>query len=391
MLKIVYFISIFLLTRQFPLTQFSWLMNISVLLLFAFSYKGMLASLSNDIFSSIFMCVLILFTYYSLHLGNEPELVTRFFLVMCFVILSYHIDPKSIRIDTFFVKWFLYLLLLQAIIVILIEIYMVVEFGTKPYGAVRSYFLNSGFGDVYTYGNGFYKVQIKGNALLPVAFMLSFIQTMGHKKIKYILISITLFVAIIFAGNFAFQLSAFAFTTLHLMRFFLKQGNMKFVFPMSMLLLFLTIAFAVPYAKDVIESKSGGASSSIGTRYDQLNVLIDDLTATTSTTLFGQGLGHTINISTFARDYSSYIYYELQSIYILNQVGIFVFIIFLVLNVYLSFKKIKSSKVRWIYLLYCFYAASNPYMLDTNHVLAIVVLISFSRLYSLNYSDRRVM
>ncbi|EKP0306347.1 hypothetical protein JGK42_000104 [Aeromonas veronii] len=268
---------------------------------------------------------------------------------------------------------------------------MVVEFGTKSYGIVRNFFLDSGFGDVYTYGDGFYKVQIKGNALLPVAFMLSFTQAINFKKYIYILMSITLFVAIIFAGNFAFQLTVFAFIISNLLRPFLRWKYIKFSFPVSIALLFLTMTFAVPYAKNVIDSKSGGADSSIGTRYDQFNVLIDDLTSTTSSTLFGQGLGNTIDISTFARDYSGYIYYELQSIYFLNQMGILFFVIFLILNVYLSFKKIKSSQARWIYVLYIFYAASNPYMLDTNHVLTIVVLISFSRWYAQNISDRKVM
>ncbi|HCT3329922.1 TPA: polymerase, partial [Proteus mirabilis] len=75
----------------------------------------------------------------------------------------------------------------------------------------------------------------------------------------------------------------------------------------------------------------GGESSSLGTRFDQANALMIGLAESYYDILFGQGLGSKLNIITAVRDYRKFIYYELQSLYILYQIGFLGFLSLIVL------------------------------------------------------------
>ncbi len=81
------------------------------------------------------------------------------------------------------------------------------------------------------------------------------------------------------------------------------------------------------------------------------------------TILFGQGLGNKIDIKTQWKDYSDNIYYELQSLYIMNQVGILFFTWFVIINILLSKYFIKYKILLIAYVSYIFYALFNPYFL----------------------------
>ncbi|MFA0526382.1 polymerase, partial [Vibrio sp. 10N.222.52.C3] len=76
----------------------------------------------------------------------------------------------------------------------------------------------------------------------------------------------------------------------------------------------------------------GGDSSSLGTRFDQAYALMQGLTRNYYNIFFGQGLGSKLYMVTPVRDYSSFIYYELQSIYIFYQIGIVGFFLLVVLH-----------------------------------------------------------
>lgn len=355
-------------------------------MIFILSLRQVINQISQDLPVLCFLSSLIIFALGSMFIGNDPLLVIRFFSIILFILLAYYvrIDGESI------IRWFIYILSIQAIVVIGIEIYMVVVFGTGPYGGMRSYFLDSGFGDVYTYGSGYYKVQIKGNALLPVAFMLSALMFGYTKEIKYISLSLLLLVGVVFSGNFAFQISVFLFILYLVIKRYFTRKRMAQFFAISIFAVAVTLLVALPYAQSTIEAKSGGQASSMGTRYDQFDVLINDMTSSLNSTMLGKGLGNTVSVETNARNYDGYIYYELQTVYILNQLGPILFSFFILCNVFLVAKKFKSQVAIFIYALYCIYAASNPYMLDTNHVLLIIVLISFSH-YARNVKIRRLI
>ncbi|EIN3469756.1 O147 family O-antigen polymerase, partial [Shigella flexneri] len=276
------------------------------------------------------------------------------------------------------VKIFLYLMVLQAVIISIISIYMTKTYGIGDYSALRHYFLENDYGDVYTYGSGFYRVQIKGNALIPFAFMLHIvIKDYFYYRFKNT-ITVILAIGTIVAGNFAYFVSICLFFMYIIL---CSKSNSRYAKLRKIIFgVFLTVIlpFFITYSIELIIMKSNGADSSLGVRWDQFTVLINDLTESVSNFVIGSGLGNVIKIQTPIRDYSAYIYYELQSVYFLNQLGVILFTLFLLINLLLTIKIIKYSELCVLYFLYVSYAITNPYILDSNHVAVIIVLVTLS-------------
>jgi hypothetical protein len=213
-----------------------------------------------------------------------------------------------------------------------------------------------------------------GNALLPFAFFVSFIYY--QKKLRILMLFIFI-LAILCAGNFAFLLAILLFSGLYYI--YIKRWTLKKIVINGFLGIILLSVIAVPsytYFAKIIEKK---AISSNPTRIDQGNVLINNMAEGLSTILFGQGLGNKINVKTQWRDYSHSIYYELQALYIMNQVGIIFFSFFILLNLLLSIFFIKYKVLLIAYASYIFYALFNPYFFDTNHIVVIIVLLSLRK------------
>lgn len=134
-------------------------------------------------------------------------------------------------------------------------------------------------------------------------------------------------------------------------------------------LLFL-VFFTASYVSNLIEAKSEYSNP---TRIDQANLLLEDLS---ENPFWGGGLGNTVNVITEYRDYTDNIYFELQSIYFLNQMGLFYFMFFILFNVVFSLYFIKYPSLFLAYFSYVFYAFFNPYFFDTSHIVVILVLVS---------------
>ncbi|WP_159440271.1 polymerase, partial [Pectobacterium actinidiae] len=338
-----FIVFLFILSRMFPLMSYSWLMNIALILFFILKAPQIFSGVKNNYFTCFFIILLSIHGLYSLFLNNEPSLVIKFYFVLIFILFSYFCAFNSL----FVVNAFIFIMCIQAIVVISIATFLMVVFWDGNYLAVRAYFIDSGYGDVYTYGNGFYRVQIKGNALLPFAFMISEILRSLYKD-KYKITSSLLFVSCIFAGNFAFYISIFIFIVFSTFR---KDNDIygvnkkKFIFILKLVLgvvLLFSLPFIASYTVSIIEMKSFGSGSSLGIRFDQFYVLIFDMLKTWHSTIFGSGLGNLINVQTAERDYSDNIYYELQTFYLLNQIGIVIFILFILINLILSIRYVKS-------------------------------------------------
>lgn len=113
-------------------------------------------------------------------------------------------------------------------------------------------------------------------------------------------------------------------------------------------------------------------------RIEQATLLLKDLGESPVTLIMGKGMGNTLSVQTSFRDYTDNIYFELQILYILNQLGIIAFIIFSLYNIYLTITKIKYKELIFVYLFYIMYAITNPYIFDTNHIIVILTLCSIS-------------
>jgi hypothetical protein len=358
---------LFILSRQVPFGSFSFLMNISLGMIIILSFKEVVNKMvkKKDLFFFFIVVVsfLIIEFFYSLFLQNIIGNVIRFFLILFFIAISYFVVlPKKI------LTVFIYLFVLHALLITLFSLYLTFFFTIDNYLPIRFFFQEMGWGDVFTYNGWFYRIQIKGNALLPVAFFISFFSEISHKK----LIRGILLVSCVFAGNIAYLIAIFFF----LVVYSLKTQSLNILFKRFLILSIMLLISLVPiykyFIKDTIELKS---DSSLPTRTDQINVLMDDMTEKSFYIAFGRGLGHTIEKVTSFRDYRGDVYFELQSLYILNQIGVLGFTFFFLYNVYISFRLFNVWLI-FIYGCYILYAFTNPYIFDTNHVVVILILNS---------------
>ncbi|HHT8755395.1 TPA: O146 family O-antigen polymerase [Escherichia coli] len=372
---------IFFLFRQYPLLKYSSIMNVSCLLFLifvTFFIKRGVFSSGIFLFSLIFLSVHGLYSLYS---GNDPVLISRFYIILILIIVSYYAAIKSIS----YINIFIFLAVIQAFVIIGLEAFMFLNFRFSDYSAIRNYFIDNQFGDIYTYNGFFYHIQIKGNALLLFSYMISFYLYNKTNNKLYLLSSMFLALAVLFCGNLAFYITflihAFIFLFLRKARTYNQLLLKVFIF---LITFGVFISYSgMEYLVKAYELKFQGANfSSMGTRFDQFNVLIDDLFENVLTALVGQGLGNIINVQTAVRNYSDYIYYELQAVYFLNQLGVLLFLLFVIINVILTLKFIKPIELRIVYMLYILYALVNPYMLDTNHVVVVFILVSLSSIFS---------
>ncbi|HAZ8656114.1 TPA: O146 family O-antigen polymerase [Escherichia coli] len=372
---------IFFLFRQYPLLKYSSIMNVSCLLFLifvTFFIKRGVFSSGIFLFSLIFLSVHGLYSLYS---GNDPVLISRFYIILALIIVSYYAAIKSIS----YINIFIFLTVTQAFVIIGLEAFMFLNFRFSDYSAIRNYFIDNQFGDIYTYNGFFYHIQIKGNALLLFSYMISFYLYNKTNNKLYLLSSMFLALAVLFCGNLAFYITflihAFIFLFLRKARTYNQLLLKVFIF---LITFGVFISYSgIEYLVKAYELKFQGANfSSMGTRFDQFNVLIDDLFENVLTALVGQGLGNIVNVQTAVRNYSDYIYYELQAVYFLNQLGVLLFLLFVIINVILTLKFIKPIELRIVYMLYILYALVNPYMLDTNHVVVVFILVSLSSIFS---------
>ncbi len=356
----LFFIVFFIITRQVPFSSYSVFANIAVLLL----VFGMVAynrlNIVNISLISLWLCVLV---QYSLFKGNDFSQVLHFMLAILLLLVSNFVEkiPRNI------LKIFFILISLQSVFLIIMEVVLNIFYTQSSYLLLREYFIDRGWGDLYTYNGYFYRVQVKGNALIPIAFCLTFIKEV-QEYIKYIKIHrILAFIGICIAGNFAFWISTALFIVGYSL-FFGKSKALKTIITFGAVI--LLFGFLLDYVSEVLSRKG----DSLGTRGDQYNVLISGLTNNISNFIFGNGLGSTLSVRTSFRDYTGDIYFELQSIYYIFQLGVLNSIVFFGLMCYLAFKKIYYKDLLFIYMVYVSYAMSNPYFLDTNHVVFIIIL-----------------
>ncbi|MBT5490769.1 oligosaccharide repeat unit polymerase [bacterium] len=366
---------VFFLTRQVPFNSYSIIMNIALILFFVYNYKNILITLDKllilkYIFFSISI-ILFSFIFYSLYLNNEPNLIIRFVILLSLIMLSYTINP-----DKRYISIFLFFIILQSLFIIGFEIFLLINFDILTYIPIRHYFNNMGYGDVFTFGGMLYKIQLLGNALLPFGLFIVWLFYSGYKKYLF---SIVIFIAITFAGNFAFILALIIFYILYFL--YKTRWTLQNIVLNSFFIIILVLFTGKPiynYFGNVIKHK---AISSNPVRIDQFNVLISDMNNNLGTLVFGKGLGNTVDIKTEWRNYENRVYYELQSIYILNQIGFVLFLMFIFINILLSLHFIKYKILLITYFTYIFYASFNPYFLDTNHIVVIIVLISLRKVF----------
>ena len=375
LLLLLFILIVLFLTRQVPFNSYSFIMNISLILFFIFNYRYILININKDkILKQLFFLTIgisLLMIFYSLYLENEPSLIIRFYLIIVLIFLAYFVKP-----DKKYINIFIFFIGIQALFLICFEIYLMANFSIETYYPIRHFFLNNNWGDVYTYNGIIWKIQLKGNALLPFAFFISMVYYKGFKRS---LIAGLFFVATLLAGNFAYILGIILFLGLYYI--YSKRWTIQKIVLNGFIGIILTIVLfnsTYNYFSNVVEQKSVSSNS---IRIDQTNVLVENMNKNLVTILFGQGLGNTVDVKTEWRDYSGAIYYELQAFYIMNQSGILFFTFFILINILLAYYMFKYKLLFIVYASYIFYALFNPYFLDTSHIVVIIILLSLRKVF----------
>lgn len=358
-----------------PLTVFS---NLALLCMFIYNYTYFNGSEKKIVLG--YICALGVLSCYSLILQNNPANVCRFAFILFFIGISYFYKlNRSIIIKPLKIS----AILLSAIL-ILGEVYLLTFFNNSLLPSLRNWCITNGIGDIYPKYGSFYAIQIVGTAALPFVFMLSFVENIFNKK-KHLL-QLILFIGIIIAGNFGFLVSIFFFfIAYHLIKTTSARKVVNnLIIAIGILIVVGPAAFN--FVSETMESKKE-VSNTI--RVEQTDILINDLAENNFSLLFGKGLGNTVNAKTSFRDYTDNIYFELQSIYIFNQLGVIPFFLFIVLNIYFTLKYIQNSKYILLYISYVVYAVTNPYIFNTNQVVVIITLASLNWDHKKEYSRFR--
>lgn len=355
------------LTRQFPLSFVSFIGNLALWGLFFLYIPKLKKGQFVDIkVIAVFVAVLL---SYAILMGNQISWIIRFAIIVFSILYAYFIKlpQKSV------LKWLVIFVVIQCFVLIITEMALMFFIPKVGQVAVRQFFLTTEWGDVYSYDGFFFRVQIKGSAIIPFVYCLSWVVDIVKTKWKWGVRAILL-LGLIIAGNFAFILGVLVF---HLGWFVISIRTKLQLVNRVIIGVVLLAALTAPiykYTYDTMERKSGESTE---TRIDQTEGLFYDLQETPITHLFGQGLGNSINYVSQYRDYTKMQYFELQALYFLNQMGLIGFAIFVLINLFLTNKYI-DGKFYFVYFCYVLYAAINPYILDTTHIVVIITLIACS-------------
>lgn len=286
--------------------------------------------------------------------------IIRFSEIFLMIPLFFCIDES--KNSNFYSKVFVRIAFLKAIV--LFAIYGIIV-KTGSYSAVRAYGHLNDWGDIYSFGSMFMtRVQVQGNALLVMAFF-----TACYKKDK-VFYRIALFLACLIAGNKAFLIGIFLFVLYFFVSWLFKtKRNYNFDFKVCFLLLGAMLSFPVIInkANSILEEKSGYSNA---VRKDQAEVLLSGNIIT------GNGVGNTITAKTKYRDYSGSDYFEVQTLYVINQIGIIGYFLFLILTFGLLLNRKNSFALVFIYFAYLAYTFFNPYCFDTTHMITGFLLCS---------------
>ena len=360
------------LTRQFPLSAYSTLGNIFLigLLFISFFWKNKtIDTSSKKTMKLIFIWSVFLLTYAILIRENSINLVFRFYIIILCLLLSHWVHLPLVATK----RIFFFFILLQCFVLIVIEAIMNLFFSINNYLPFRFFFMEQGWGDIYTYDGFFYRVQIKGNALIPFAFFLTFLKDYTFKYRRTL--QIILLISSIIAGNFAYLIGIFIFIIFWYLFNDLRKQKFRNRIIIFSFVFALSIGSIIECTQDVLDRKSG---YSLGTRSDQVDVLIRDVQKDVFTLLLGKGLGNNVMKKTSFRDYTDNLYFEIQAMYFFNQLGLINSLIFISFLLFLAIKKIFYKDLLFIYFCYIIYGVTNPYILDTTQTTVILILISIS-------------
>ena len=232
-------------------------------------------------------------------------------------------------------------------------------FLSQDYSEYRAWIKGLGTGDIYI-SNSQTKVQLVGNTLFVLGIIIDF-----FKEKKLTPFCIIMILAALASGNSAYILGialVFGIYFVHSAFASSKRRSWKFIFIIIILLAAIVI-FAL-FSINVLQLKANNANA---VRFEQTKLLLD------TNWLYGMGLGNSIKATTQYVLYNSNIYFELQTLYIFNQVGIIGLLSFYILT-FAPLARKNNSEMVLAYIVFLAYSFWNPYCFDSNHIIALILI-----------------
>lgn len=350
---------------QFP---FSFLSSLILPALFAyiilqFPQLNILKDRKYTILSVIYILFLGFLVFRGIFLHTQFTRILRFFVILAVIPFVFCVRDKNFHTKK---NIFISFAAVKSIILIAFGA-IIVCYG--EFGFFRGWASSHGLGDIYFLNRFIPKIQVHGNALLVVALMLDYMCT---KKIK--LKTVIILAGVLCAGNFAFMLALIAFVG---WRFLIFGLDFTKKHPMAKQIIIVVGMFAavcvMPYISSKIQEK---ADVSNAIRIHQAMALLK------ANPLVGDGLGNWVNFKSSLITYNGDIYFEMQTLYIFNQIGIIGLGLFYFITLKPAFA---AGKDRFIlYLIYIFFSFWNPYCFDTTQMFTIILLMNSAELGEYN-------
>ena len=354
---IAWSLAVFFYYFQVPFSNFAGLITAGIAAFMVLDIKKIFKIFGNPKIGFLYIVTVafcLLSVLYASYNGAELSNSIRFLLILLLLPLCPFYQERE---SNALYKIFSVLSLGKAIMLIIIAL-MVFQAGS--HAEMREWAQLNDYGDIYLINGIIPRVQLKGNPLLVVAFMISF-----YKTNKLTLYNTIILLGILCAGNFAFLLGLAVFLVWRYIQMAKSQASIfKKIFIGAILV--VGMIYFGSYSMMESSMKSGYFGSN-GMRLIQYEALTD------TNMLYGSGLGSPV-LGAVRLGRSIYAqYYELQTLYIYYQVGIVCLIAFYILMFY-SMKKSCDKNGFALFLIYLFYSFFNPYCFDTTQMITMILL-----------------
>ncbi len=347
-------VAIISFTFQCYLTWLSRFIVPAVFVYIALMYKRIeLGHVKNWIYVYFGFLIFLSFSFSSSLLRDLPlSNILRFFVILSVIPLA-----QQIYVEDFSKEWsiFKWTSTIKAISIIVIWLILL---KTQDYTVFREWAYSLEVGDIYII-NHIPRVQILGCSLFVMGFVCE-----CYREKRITAYAWLMLFGLVAAGNKAYILGVFVFVFLLV----LPKINNLFMTRNRLFLLIAVIAiigcivFGV-YAYRVLQAKSDYSNY---IRIEQAQLLLD------TNLLLGKGLGNMIYATTTFREYSGNVYYELQTLYIVNQIGVPATLVFYLLTILPYYHSRKAQLCA--YLVYISYTFWNPYCFDSTHIITVILL-----------------
>lgn len=274
----------------------------------------------------------------------------RFYFILLIIPLCFFLRNENFSTEYRIFRW---LSICKVLFLIGMASYMLYVGSYEPF---RLWAKNLG-GDMYFVYDFFPRIQVSGNALLLVAFLMEFAR--NTRLSVYLLL---LFIGIVIEGNFSFFLAVAVFFGYYFIRYVWQKGiTFKKLFVILVALVVGT-GFCF-YALDQREQKEYAGNA---LRAAQAKILLS------GNPLVGEGLGAKVYDNGQLGRTADDKYFELQTLYIFFQIGFVGLVLFYLSNI-LALRRVHSADAWCVYVAYLIGSFFNPYCFDTTQMVTAVL------------------